>query len=238
MSMACSGGGNTKAGDGATPSPTSTPRIPLPSVDPAAAGEATKAVLTKADFGRRWKEFRAATGFLRDVGPNSRIGCAVEPSGGIASDAFRAVIDGAIFQRGTATRYVTSDGFGFADEVAARSAISAFRSSKWSACRAAEKTRVAKETDETTSWRVDKVDDSGRGNTLEAVIRFKFQAIVDGKLRDANGYETVLFYRVGSTILMIAVEGVAAESDPPKVDEAIDKELHAATLKALDRLRA
>ncbi len=236
-SIACGGGGNKNTGAGSTPSPTAT-RISLPSFDQATADEMMKGLVTQADLGAEWQGFRAEGGVLRDVGPTSRIGCAVEPNGFVKPSEVRALVDGPIFQRGTTKRFVTSSSLGFADEVAAQSAIEALRDPKWSECWVSRKTQVAKAENADTKWRVDPIDDTERGQGgLEGIVRFQFQALVDGQLVDANGYETVFIYRVRRAVLIVTAEGIASEGEPPEVLASLDQELHAATQKALQRLQ-
>jgi len=198
-----------------------------------------KAVVTPPDFGGKWSEFQAGTGITSDIGHSTRIGCALEPNGSVDPGVIEAVVGGPIAQRGSTMHYATSALVGFADEAAARSAIGVFRSSAWSACRVDQKTREETEAGPADNrWRVEPVDDAGRSRgSLQGIVRFQFQAVVDGELVDANGYETVLLYRVGRTVLIVAAEGVHAESDPKNLNAARDKELQAATTMALQRLR-
>lgn len=231
------GGASTTAALGAT---TTLPRIPLPSADPAAVSRGERGVLTLADLGGSWVEFEAGGGVFRDVNPTSRLGCALQPSGALAPSTLGALVDGPILQKGTTKRYATSATFTLADEPAAQAAVNAFRSPAWSACLVARKTGDAKAQPGDAvdpQWRAEPIDDTGRGQGgFEGVVRLQFQAAVDGKLTDANGYETDLFYRVGRTVLLVAAEGQNDLADPPGIEATINAELSAAIEKALARL--
>ncbi len=241
-------------GDTTTSAPaasTTAPRVPIPAADPAAVTRAEKGLITQADFGGDWVQFEAGRGgpgdltptgaVLRDLNPTSRIGCALSPAGSLAPQAIAAVVDGAILQKGATKRYATSTALAFADEPAARAAIDAYRAPAWSTCRTAAKTRDAQaQPGEAVDpqWKADPIDDNtGRGKGgFEGVVRLQYQAVVDGTLTDANGYETLIFYRVGRTLLIVAVEGLNDPADPPNLVKALNDDLNAATTKALARL--
>lgn len=196
-----------------------------------------KGLLTQADLGAEWQEWGAGKGVLRDFRPTSRIGCAFEPNGSIKPNAVRALVDGSIFQRGTAKWFVTSYALGFDDEAASRSAIEALRDPTWRDCWLGQKTKTAREENADYKWKVDPIDDEGRGQGgLEGIVRFQFQAVVDGKLVDANGTETVIFYRVGRAVLITAAEVASTEGETPEMFAKLNEEVHAATLKALERI--
>jgi len=216
-------------------------RSPLPAAVPAALTRSQLALLTKADVGSDWVEFRPSSGpALLDIGLTSRIGCAIQPSGPLTPASLAAVADGAILQKGAAKRYVSSSGLTFTDEAGAQAAINAFRSPAWSTCWVQAKTQDAKEQPGGAvdpQWRVEPIEDAGRGRGgFEGAVRFQFQAVVDGKLVDANGYEIVHLYRVGQTVLVQAAEGLRDPADPANIEKSINDELNAATGKVLKRL--
>lgn len=214
--------------------------IALPATGDDGDRAAAAGLLVLADLGEGWTEYLAAAPVTGDepeeVGRRSRVGCAFGP-GGADPAAVVGFADGAIFQRGEATRFTSSFALAHADESAAQATVEAFRSAAWSACLVERKTDEAVEEDPTTSWRADPVEDEGRGQGgFEGVVYFQFQAEIDGELRDANGFETDLLYRVGTVVLVVAVEGVAQEGDPTDLDQKTSDEVYAATLLALGRL--
>lgn len=219
---------------------TTAPRVSIPAADPAAVTRAEKGVITQADFGGDWVQFEAAGGILRDLSPTSRIGCAVAPAGSLAPQTLAAVVDGSTLQKGATKRYATSAALAFANEPAARAAVDAFRAPAWSACRRDGRTRDAQAQPDGAvdpQWRVEPIEDTGRGQGgFEGVVRLQYQAVVDGKLTDANGDETVLFYRVGRTVLLVAYQGLNDPADPPNLAKALSEDISAATTKALARL--
>lgn len=246
---ACDGGDDDESDTASSPSTsrastTSTePKerlIALERTETSAEQDGERGLLALEELGGDWKEFEAGAGALDSLQPTSRIGCAFEPEGSVDPAVVRGINDGAIYQKGEARRYVTSSVITFEDEAAASAAIDALRSPEWSACRVETKTAHAEEVEEAESprWRADPLDDEGRGQGgFEGVVRFQFQAAVDGEVVDANGYEAVLFYRVGPSVLLVTSEGVATETDPPDLDERLDDEVYGATVAALERLR-
>ena len=252
VAVGCGGGGGsgstTTLGSSApttavtVPSTTATtaaPRIPVPVAEPVVVALAQRGLLTAADFGGDWVEARAGGGVLRDIGPTSRIGCALQPTGLLPPPSVTAVLDGPVVQKGASKRYATSSVLGFADEAGAQAAADAFRSPGWSTCRAAAKTREARAQPAGAvdpQWKAE-LEDTGRGQGgYEGVIRFQYQAVVDGQLIDANGYETVLLYRVGRTVLLVTAEGLDDPADPPNLGEAVSEATNRAAAAAVKRL--
>lgn len=221
---------------------TTVPRISVPPADPGSVAQAEKGLLTVGDFGGPWVEFRPGAGALRDIGPTTRLGCSLQPTGSLDPSTIAAVVDGGIVQRGTTKRYATSSTLAFADEARAVAAANVFRSPAFVNCRTAAKTREAKESTGGAvdpQWRADPIDDKDRGQGgFEGILRFQFQAMVDGTLVDANGYESVLLYRIGRTVLVVAAEGLADPADPPNIDTAVTDDMNAAIVKAVNRLQS
>lgn len=240
IAAACSGGPAPDAAPSETDVSPSPSTVPLPTADPAALARAMEGLLTRGDLGAPWGEHTAGGKAVTEVRPTSRIGCAFT-SGAMDAASVEAAANGAIFQRGDAIRFVSSYVLAFPDEAGAQGAIDAFRGTPWRSCWTDAKTATARSQPggDESSWRAEPVDrPPSPHETFEGIVRFQYQAIVDGELRDANGHEAVLLYRVGPMVLVVTVEGVAQPSDPRRINRAIDREVDAATGKALARLEA
>lgn len=225
----------------ALPTPSSSvspaPRITLPPADPATARATSNGLLRQKDLGPDWSEYEQGGGTLKDLRQSGRIGCALQPNGTVDPQTIEAAVDSAIWQKGKTTRYATSSALNFADVAGAEAAIKSFLAPAWTQCHLDDVNAQAKAQPDggNTSWRAADRDPAGTGG-LEGVLRFQFQAVVDGETRDANGYEAVLLYRIGRTVLVVVVQGVAKSDDPKNIDAEIDREVNAATTKALNRL--
>lgn len=239
LGAACSSGGESKKPAAATPSP-SPSRIALPSADPSLAKRAKAGLIVRKDLGGKWGEYEEGRGVLRDVRPTGRIGCAISPDGGFDVTTVQAVVDGAIYQRGKATRFTTSTALAFKDVAAAKAAVAVFRSDVWRSCWTDEKTATAKAQPggDEHGWRSEPVVGPQPGDKIsQGLVQFQFQAIVDGKMVDANGVEQTSFFRIKNVVLVVALERAFKDSEPKSLDETTDQEVFEATRTALTRLR-
>lgn len=144
----------------------------------------------------------------------------------------------AISRKRTARCFVTSTGFVFKDEAAAKAYAATLRSAKYVACWTKAKAESAAKVQRAASgstWRSGPVE-AGR-SPLEATLRFTYQALVNGKLVDANGTEDIFVYRHERTVIILAYEAVASKAEPSDIVTAMDRHLQTAASRLLERVR-
>ena len=240
LATACGGGGGSAGG--ATTGPTATATTPVAiattaAADPAATALAAKAVMVKADLPPDWTEHTKGKGVLSTVGKNSRLGCSV-PTSQPGAYPWATAYDGGIYQKAKLIRFATSSALVFKDVDAAKAYAATLRSAAYVTCWTKSKAKsiaTAKGAAPGSTFRADPVK-TGSG-ALEATLRFQYQALVGGKLIDANGAEDLLVYRHNRTVILLAREAVASEDQPKDIAATAQRDLESATTRLLERVR-
>jgi hypothetical protein len=232
FASACGSGSKEGSGSDPSTSPSVDASAAAASAAAAAASTAEQVVVALGDLGTGWKVHTDAAGNRTTIRPTGRLGCSMDD---FSVRPWVAMYDGAILQKTGTNRYVTSTGLVFADEAAAKAYIARASSPKFLAChlkdRAEADHKISK--DSSTKWRAD----APKAGTppLEVTIDLYFQAVVGGKLVDANGFERVFLYRSGRTVVFMAHEGSTQAGEKPTVASAVRAEVTNAGAKAIAR---
>jgi hypothetical protein len=235
--VACGGGD-----DGAEPSPSPTSASPTPSPTPTETpltGDALlskSAVLTAADLGAEWKEHTPAVG-AEGAAPD---GCLAK-AGALEGLVKDGRYEGAIFQRGTATRFARADGYTFETEDAAKAMVAALLVESYGDCRVegfSKEYAASAGAAEGGSYRLaERADAKGPGEGFfELQLTYQFQALVDGEVQDANGVSTDTVYRKGRTVSVVLYERAFAEGEGDEVETAAFDEVVAGARAAIARV--
>jgi len=204
--------------------------------DPKDVALAAKAILAKGDLPSDWSEYKAGTGVMTTVAPASRLGCSL-PKGQPGAYPWSVAFDGGIYQKAKLNRFVASSAEVFRDEAAAKAYVATLRSAEYVACWTKAKAETAaKEAGAApgSTWRAGPVE-VGAG-PLEAHLSFRYRALVDGKIIDANGFEDILVFRHGRTVVILAPQAVASKADPSDIDATTAKSLNSAAGRLLERV--
>jgi hypothetical protein len=197
---------------------------------------AAKAILAKGDLPSDWTEYKAGTGVMTRVTPTSRLGCSL-PKGQPGAYPWSVAFDGGIYQKAKLNRFVASSAQVFRDEAAAKAHVATLRSAEYVACWTMAKAETAAKQAGAapgSTWRAGPVG-AGAG-PLEAHLRFRYQALVEGKVIDANGFEDILVFRQGRTVMILAPQAVASKADPSDIDATTAKSLDGAAGRLLKRV--
>ena len=219
----------------ASPSSSASPGSAPAAVEP--APRAAAAVLRAGDLPEPWRVHTPAQG-AKGVESDSCLADTGWDEGLV--DGGR--VQGAIHQRGSAATYARADGYAFADEPAAVAFLADLRAEPYRACRAerlTEEGAAAPGAAEGSAYRVAEVRDAagaGAGG-FELQVRYQFQALVDGTLQDGNGFREDVVFRDGSTVVVVLLEHVFAEGEPPDLVRAVADEVVAGVQTALARAR-
>lgn len=240
LATACGGGGGSAGG--ATTAPTVTTTTPAAiattaAADPAAMALAASAVLVKADLPPDWSEHTKGKGVLTTLRKDGRLGCSV-PTIRPGAFPWATAYDGAIYQKAKLSRYATSSALVFKDVNAAKAYAATLRSAAYVTCWTKSKAKsaaTAKKAAPGSTFRADPVK-TGSG-ALQATLHFQYQALVKGRLVDANGTEDLFVYRHDRTVILLAHEAVASEGQPKDIAATTQRDLKSAVTRLLVRVR-
>ncbi len=212
------------------PEPASTTTATQP-VDAATTELADKATITQADIGDRWTvhtEAKAAEGF----GDGS---CAE----GTVADALPldARRTGAVFQAENATWYVGSNAAVFPDEATATEWVETRKSAPYVECLRAEFEQGQKEADPRFTVALASTTTEGVGTQgFEAYALYQVMADVGSGPQNANGTIARHTYRVGRTVISLAIDIATNPNDPPDLQQVVSTDVHRALSAVYARL--
>lgn len=202
-----------------------------------AVAEASEAAAMKlTDLGDPWNEHTPAAGVKKASTDNCMSKAGIYA--GLADDAR---YQGAIFQRGDATRFVRSNTYTFETEDEAKAMTAHLATEEYANCEAEQmSTRLAADprAAEGSSYRVEDIAQVPEGQGEDGYagsVTYRLQEVVDGELQDVSALAEDVLYRNGRTVLFMFIETAANENDPPDLHVVVNDETVKAAAQAIAR---
>jgi len=223
---ACGGGGSSAS---SSPKPSGAGSTSA-SAAPAAVAEA--GAIRPSDLGTPWSQYQAASG----AQPVTKKGCAGQV--GFDVSTLKAVYAGAVVRRGSVSPYAAPFAFVFDSAASAERFVTVAGSQPYRECRAkalSATVKANKKSPPGARYRIDAMRTIDADGVQRIQMGYQFQALVNGKIRDANGRTEDLLYRRGAVVSDVLLESARQAGDAANAVDQVLGEIDKAARTALSR---